>query len=292
MQALNTSPLHCAPCRTHHGKKRGQRGGEENASGRSSRSFIVPTDSECCWQQLNYLNSIAHCITEACEGARRHRGIRFLEFMDRSRLMEDKNCDSYMNRPPPPPRPLLFTQVNMQFTCGGQKHLRRLEKLSAQSRPVNQAPAAAAASEPEPERGRKKTIMLPITRCVARDTATTSEPVSPPPVFSRDCCLPEGGCCWGRARPGNPVGPKTFWKRAKNNTGRSFILRRVFTRGLHFMTAFLRHQPQVIMGFPAERTDGGREGWWQTVTSTRKYVTVFLLSSPHGPPRHLIRDLP
>lgn len=61
--------------------------------------------------------------------------------------------------------------------------MRRLEKLSAQSPPVNQAPAAAAASEPEPERGRKKTITLPITRCVARDTATTSEPVSPPQCF-------------------------------------------------------------------------------------------------------------
>lgn len=64
--------------------------------------------------------------------------------------------------------------------------------------------------------------------------------------------------------------PKHFGreqKKKKKITGPGpFILRRVFTLGVRFMTVFLRHQPQVIMGFPAERRDevnereGGREG--------------------------------
>lgn len=53
------------------------------------------------------------------------------------------------------------------------------EKLSANPLPVNQAPTAVAASMSEPERGGKKTITLPITRCVASNSATTSEPVPP-----------------------------------------------------------------------------------------------------------------
>lgn len=92
--------------------------------------------------------------------------------------------------------------------------MRRLEKLSAQSPPVNQAPAAAAASEPEPERGRKKTITLPITRCVARDTATTSEPVSPPNVFP-GLLFTRGRVLLGTCTPGQSGRPQNILEESK-----------------------------------------------------------------------------
>lgn len=80
---------------------------------------------------------------------------------------------------------------------------------------------------------------------------------------------------------------KRFWK-SKNNTQEAFYLVRVFTRAL---TSWL-HFSDIGRRWLWDSLRGGLEGWWQTMTSAWKYVTVFLLPFPHDPPRDLIRELP